>query len=90
MLAEARRAGYASEDGEVTSGFASVAAAVHDHSGHPVAAVALTFETDDMNGVDGSAPGIARAELARAVVRAAATITRRLSGSTGSAVMGRT
>ena len=37
-LTGVRRDGYAHEDGSVTPGFASVAAAVLDHSGHPVAA----------------------------------------------------
>ncbi|WP_232820199.1 IclR family transcriptional regulator [Brachybacterium sp. YJGR34] len=44
-LAAVRRDGVAWEDGEVTAGFASVAAAVTDHAGWPVAAVALTWPT---------------------------------------------
>ncbi|GAA2902518.1 IclR family transcriptional regulator [Microbacterium esteraromaticum] len=44
LLREVRQAGIASEDGEVTPGFRSVAAAVHDHAGWPVAAVAVTWE----------------------------------------------
>jgi DNA-binding IclR family transcriptional regulator len=43
LLTRARRAGHAEEDGYVTPGFASVAAPVLDHSGHPTAAVAVTF-----------------------------------------------
>ncbi len=43
MLAAVREDGFATEDGSVTPGFASVAAAVADHRGHPVAAVALTY-----------------------------------------------
>lgn len=43
VLSEARQRGFATEDGEVTDGLASVAAPVLDHNGHPVAAVALTF-----------------------------------------------
>src|SRR3954464_14639912 len=43
LVAEVRRAGHAGEDGEVTPGFASVAAAVHDHAGRPAAAVAGTL-----------------------------------------------
>jgi len=46
MLVETRRRGYASEDGEVTPGFASVAAVVRDHNGHPAAGVAVTYPTD--------------------------------------------
>jgi DNA-binding IclR family transcriptional regulator len=73
LLLTARRAGHATEDGEVTPGLASVAAAVHDHAGRPVASVAVTFpahEPDDA----------ARVELARRVSRAAAELTRRISG----------
>ena len=43
LLVDMRRRGYAVEDGEVTAGFASLASPVLDHSGHPVAGVALTF-----------------------------------------------
>jgi len=43
---ETRRRGYATEHGEVTPGFASVAASVIDHNRHPVAAVAVTFPED--------------------------------------------
>jgi DNA-binding IclR family transcriptional regulator len=43
LLVDTRRAGYAVEEGEITPGFASVAVAVLDHSGHPVAAVAVTY-----------------------------------------------
>ncbi len=47
LLSETRQRGYAFEDGEVTPGFASVAAPVVDHTGHPVAGVAVTFPSDD-------------------------------------------
>jgi DNA-binding IclR family transcriptional regulator len=42
-LAAARRDGYATEEESVTPGFASVAVAVPDHRGYPVAAVAVTL-----------------------------------------------
>jgi hypothetical protein len=48
MLQAVRRSGSATEDGEVTPGFASVAAAVHDHAGRPVASVAVTFPAEDV------------------------------------------
>ena len=48
LLGEVRRHGYATENGEITEGFASVAAAVLDLTGHPVAAVALTFPADEV------------------------------------------
>ena len=38
------------EDGLVTPGLASVAAAVLDHSGHPVAGVAVTYPTEAASG----------------------------------------
>ena len=47
LLAETRGRGYAAEDGEVTPGFASVAAAVLDHNGHPAAGIAVTWSLDD-------------------------------------------
>ena len=71
LLAEVRRAGSAGEDGEVTPGFASVAAAVHDHAARPVAAVAVTFPAED---------ALDRAAVAGRVVQAATELTRRLSG----------
>ncbi|MFC0673708.1 IclR family transcriptional regulator [Brachybacterium hainanense] len=44
-LGQVRGEGVAWEDGEVTEGFASVAAAVLDAAGWPIAAVALTWES---------------------------------------------
>jgi DNA-binding IclR family transcriptional regulator len=70
LLAETRQRGHATEDGEVTPGLRSVAAAVLDHNDHPVAGVALTFES----GAEvGDAPS--------AVRRVAAALTRRLRGA---------
>lgn len=68
LLTDARRRGHAVEDSEVTPGFASVAAAVLDHNGHPVAAVAVTFEGEP-------AP-----RLVEEVQQTAALLTRRISG----------
>lgn len=45
VLQETRQRGFATEDGEVTTGFASVAAAVIDHNGHPAAGVAVTYDS---------------------------------------------
>jgi DNA-binding IclR family transcriptional regulator len=70
LLAEVRRRGYATEDGDVTPGLRSVAAAVLDHAGHPEAGVALTFPADEA--------GIAR--FSSLVMRAAAEISRRIGG----------
>jgi DNA-binding IclR family transcriptional regulator len=74
VLAAVRRAGHASEDGSVTPGFASVAAPVLDHNGHPVAAVALTFPAAEVRA------GAPRAALATEVTRAAGTIAARMHG----------
>ena len=46
LLSDTRQRGHATEEDEITPGFASVAAAVTDHTGHPVAAVAVTWATD--------------------------------------------
>jgi len=74
VLAETRQRGFATESGEVTPGFASVAAPTLDHNGHPVAGVAVTYEAG-REGVD-TDPG----QLAMAVRRAAEALTARLSG----------
>ncbi|HET6561661.1 MAG TPA: IclR family transcriptional regulator [Marmoricola sp.] len=69
LLSETRRRGHALEEGEVTSGLASVASAVLDHNGHPVAGVAVTY------------PGATAAGPIAAAVRGTAQLlTRRLSG----------
>lgn len=52
LLTETRRRGYAFENGEVTPGFASVAAVVLDHSGHPTAGVAVTYPSEGMANLD--------------------------------------
>lgn len=44
LLAQTRARGYAVEEGYVTPGLDSIAWVVVDHSGHPVAAVAVTAE----------------------------------------------
>ena len=78
LLADVRRTGHAGEDGEVTPGFASVAAAVHDHAGRPAASVAVTFPAADVDPAG-------RADLAVRVSRAAAELTRRINGHPPSA-----
>jgi DNA-binding IclR family transcriptional regulator len=71
LLADTRQRGYAVEEGEVTPGFSSVAAAVLDHNDHPVAGVAVTYPTE---AVDDPAPAV------RATRRTAAALTQRLRG----------
>lgn len=69
LLARTRRRGYATEHGEVTPGFSSVAAVVLEHGSHPVASVALTFPDAE-----------ADPALAVSVMKAAADISRRIGG----------
>ena len=71
VLGEERRQGWSIEDGQVTEGFMSVAAAASDHNGHPAAAISLT--------VPSARPVTPRA-LAGRVRDAAAELTRRLNG----------
>jgi DNA-binding IclR family transcriptional regulator len=71
LLAETRRRGFASEDGEVTPDFASVAVAAHDRTGYPVAAVAVTFPSAEVD-----AEG--RERLAVRVAKTATELSRRL------------
>lgn len=47
VLTEARRRGFAVEDGEVTPGLRSIAVPVVDHNGHPVAGIAVTYPAGD-------------------------------------------
>lgn len=70
VLAEARQRGYAVEDGEVTAGFASVAAPVLDHNELPLAGIAVTYPAD------GRDPG----PVAAAVLATAAMLSRRVGG----------
>lgn len=76
LLVDVRRRGHADEDGEVTLGFASIASPVLDHSGHPVASVAVTFAA-------AAVPAAARDRVASQVARTADTVTRRLGGTPG-------
>lgn len=71
VLAATRQRGYATEEGEVTPGWSSVAAAVDDHLDHPVASVAVTFETGAAVDVD---------DVVRRVREAAGTLSHRLGG----------
>jgi DNA-binding IclR family transcriptional regulator len=73
VLVETRRRGYATERGEVTEGLASIASAVLDHNGHPVAGVAVTYASGE--DADFSEP------MVTAVRRTAAAVTRRISGA---------
>jgi DNA-binding IclR family transcriptional regulator len=73
VLAETRRRGYAVERGTVSHGLASVAVGVLDHGGHPVAAIAVTFPAEAVD-------GRTEADLAAAAGRTAAELGRRIRG----------
>jgi DNA-binding IclR family transcriptional regulator len=72
VLTEGRRRGYATEEGDVTPGFSSIAVPVLDAVSHPVAAVAVTYET---------AGTVDRADVVRRVTTTADGLTRRLGGT---------
>ncbi|MEP7192789.1 MAG: IclR family transcriptional regulator [Actinomycetota bacterium] len=74
VLSRVRRDGFALEDGSVTPGFASVAAPVLDHSGHPVAGIAVTYPAAEV------AAG-QRGALVEEVIHTATDLTRRIGGS---------
>jgi DNA-binding IclR family transcriptional regulator len=80
LLSETRQRGYALEEGEVTPGFASVAAAVLDHNHHPVAGIAVTYAVDG---------GTDRRRAIAATLRTAGAVTARLGGSPAAASGGR-
>jgi DNA-binding IclR family transcriptional regulator len=70
LLAETRQRGYAVEEGEVTPGLSSVAAAVLDHNGFPLAGLAVTFAEEEGD----------HAALADEVRRTARLLSTRLGG----------
>jgi DNA-binding IclR family transcriptional regulator len=73
LLRAVRRVGYATEDGEVTPGFTSIASAVFDHTGRPVASATVTFPSEALDPAG-------RSRLALRVARAATELTRRIGG----------
>ena len=73
-LVETRRRGHAVEEDLVTVGLSSASRPVLDHTGHPVAAVAVTF-------VGARVDEPARLALVRAVGQAADALARRLGAS---------
>ncbi|OIV36223.1 IclR family transcriptional regulator [Mangrovactinospora gilvigrisea] len=75
MLDEERVRGWSEEDGFVTEGVASVAAAAVGREGRPVAAFSVSFGTGEVPA------GSARAGVARMVRVAADQLTRRLGGT---------
>jgi DNA-binding IclR family transcriptional regulator len=73
VLQRSRADGFASEDGTITEGIASVAVAVLDHAGWPAASIAVTFSRDTV------APE-RWAGLAEQTRQHAAELGRRISG----------
>lgn len=77
LLDSERRLGWSVEDGYVTPGFASVAYPVLDHSGHPLAALSMTFR----HACEGDRPcGEHWPEVADPVRIAARRLTARIGG----------
>ncbi|MBB2968670.1 IclR family transcriptional regulator [Leifsonia aquatica] len=74
VLADVRVRGFATEDGEVTPGFASVAVSVRDHAGWPAAGIAVTFPRENVPPEEWEA-------LAARVREAAAELSRRIRGA---------
>jgi DNA-binding IclR family transcriptional regulator len=77
LLAKERQRGWAVEDGYVTPGFASVAAAVRDHGNRPVAAITVTFR-HDCDHPDEQECGQTWPELAAEVATAATELSTRI------------
>lgn len=73
ILASTRERGFAVEDGEITEGYASVAATAVDRNGYPAAAVGLTYRSPMAGAAETSA-------LGAQAVAAASTLTARLAG----------
>ena len=71
VLQQERQRGWSEEDGHVSDGFASVAAAVRGHLHDPVAAIGVTFGCDELGSE-------ARASLAQRVVKSANGLSRRI------------
>lgn len=66
-LVDVRARGYAVEEGSVAPDLSSVASAVTDRDGHPVAAVALTYRTEDVEATDRGGLVDATRQTARAI-----------------------
>lgn len=76
LLRRVRADGFATEDGEVTLGLRSVAVAVGDHTGWPIAAIAVTYPDE---------PTRDAADLAAVIAPAAAELGRRIGGAPATA-----
>ncbi|WP_433327084.1 IclR family transcriptional regulator [Spirillospora sp. CA-294931] len=72
-LAEDARRGWSIEDGHVTEGLASIAACAFDHTGHPTAAITVTFRREKR-------PPESWPSLAEPIRATASDLTARLGG----------
>jgi DNA-binding IclR family transcriptional regulator len=73
MLTQTVDRGWATEDGDITADYASVAAAVLDHNGYPAAAIGLTFRASSVDEREWTL-------LGRATRSAAEALSRRVRG----------
>lgn len=73
LLTATRHRGYAVEVDSITPGLASIAVAVEDHVGYPIAAVTVTFAAETNGGISES--------LVSAVRHCAYAVSRRLGHS---------
>jgi DNA-binding IclR family transcriptional regulator len=73
ILIDARELGWSRENGEITAEYASVASAVFDRGGYPVAAVGVTYRAVAVDSA-------AQVALGEAMRETAASLTARLSG----------
>jgi DNA-binding IclR family transcriptional regulator len=71
LLRDEAAAGFSAEDGFITEGYSSIAVAAKNHLGMPVAAITLTFRSED------AAEGL-RAELVGGLKAAGAELSKRL------------
>jgi DNA-binding IclR family transcriptional regulator len=71
LLADEGRRGWSEEDGLIAEGYASVAVAVRERTGRPVASIGLTFRSDRAADSD-------RRRLALAASAAARELSRRM------------
>jgi DNA-binding IclR family transcriptional regulator len=74
LLSFERVRGWSEEDGQITTGIASVGVCVLDYGGRPAAAIGCTFPSAAL-------PDLARAELAATIRVAASRLSARLSGT---------
>lgn len=72
-LQQVRARGYAVEDGLVDPHLTSVAKAVLDHTGHPVAAIAVTWRSEQVDDAE-------RDRIVRGIAEGTADLARRIKG----------